>query len=297
MLGLRFTVVCYRTFGRFLALPLILGVVGYFFATDRKGRAASRDYMERLRARMPQADFSPGPWESFLHYREFALSIADRVDLWGGRQDAYEFVFHGREHFKALAEQGRGAILYGAHLGSFDALRVLSTLDRVKVNVLMYTDHAPKINEVFRRISPDVEMRVIGADPSSARTTFEIKACVDRGEWVAILGDRVEPGDRHRVVRVPFLGAPARFPESPFLLPGVLGCPAFLILALRRGGRTYEVFAEPLGAEEGSPTDASRGERARALCSAYARRLEHYAGRGHRQWFNFYDFWAGGDER
>ncbi len=293
MLGLRFTVGCYQLFGRFLAFPLVIGVVSYFFLTDRKGRAASLDFMERLQRAHPNPEWRPGFAESFRHYREFAMQVADRVELWGGREHAYDFVFHGREHFKALREQGKGAILYGAHLGSFDALRVLSSIDGVKVNVLMYTAHAPKINEVFRKISPDVEMRVISADPNSSRTTFEIKACIDRGEWVAILGDRVEPGDRRRVLTTDFLGSPARFPEAPFLLPVVLGCPALMILALRRGPRTYEVFAESLAENAERAAGAEdRGRRARELCASYAARLEHYCARAPRQWFNFYDFWA-----
>ncbi|MAE95988.1 MAG: hypothetical protein CL910_15125 [Deltaproteobacteria bacterium] len=293
MWGLRVTVACYRAFGRFLSRPLILAVVGYFFATDRGGRAASRAYLERVHARIAEPTWSPGPWQSFLHFCEFGLSIADRISLWGGDQDRFEFVFHGREHFKKLSEQGKGAILFGAHLGSFDALRVLSVQDRVTVNVLMYTRHAPKINEVFRKISPDVDVRVISADPDSARTTFEIKACIDRGEWVAILGDRVEPSDRNRVCEAEFLGETATFPEAPFLLPVILGCPALMILALRRGGGVYEVFAEPLGeGEAGRAPAEERGRRAQELAASYAARLEHYCCVAPRQWFNFYDFWA-----
>ena len=113
MWGLRFTVACYRAFGRVLSLPLILGVVTYFFATDRKGRAASRAYLERVHrklvARGETPEWTPGLRQSYRHYRAFAWSIADRVSLWGGQQDRFDFVFHGREHFKKLTDEGRGA--------------------------------------------------------------------------------------------------------------------------------------------------------------------------------------------
>ncbi len=295
--GLRFTVACYRSFGRMLALPLIHAVVAYFFLTDRKGRAASQGFLRRVHARLcargERPDWVPNLGESFRHYREFALSIVDRVDLWGGRAEDFHFRFRGREHFEKLSREGRGAVLLGAHLGSFDALRVLSAQDGVTVNVLMYTRHAPKINEVFRSISPDVDLRVIRADPGSARTSFEIKACIERGEWVAILADRVEPGDRGRLCEVEFLGRPAVLPQAPFLLPLVLGCPAILILALRSGSRRYEVFADPLAVEEaGRERGLARAARGQALAQAYASRLEHHVLRAPRQWFNFYDFWA-----
>jgi predicted LPLAT superfamily acyltransferase len=300
MWGLRFTVACYRLLGPLLSLPLIHAVVAYFFLTDFKGRAASRCYLERIHTRSMKVNgdapsWKPGTWESFLHYREFALSIADRVALWGGRESRFRFEFHGREHFDKLSEQKRGAILLGAHLGSFDALRVLSVQDRVTVNVLMYTRHAPKINEIMRKLSPAADVRVIHADPDPTRTAFDIRARVARGEWVAILADRVEPGDRGRTCSVEFLGAPATLPEAPFLLPVILGVPAILILALRSRRRRYDVYAEPL-AEGGERVPvAKRAARARDIACAYSRRLEHYCGLAHRQWFNFFDFWKDGE--
>ena len=297
MLGLRFTVACYRLLGPLLSLPLIHAVVAYFFLTDSKGRAASRDYLGRIHARPAEGGpptWRPGTWESFLHYREFALSIADRVALWGGRERRFRFVFHGREHFEKLAQEGNGAILLGAHLGSFDALRVLSVQDGVTVNVLMYTKHAPKINELMRRLSPAASLRVIHADPDPTRTAFEIRARIARGEWVAILADRVEPGDRGRTSTVEFLGARATLPEAPFLLPVILACPAILILALRSGSYRYDVYAEPL-AEGGERIPvANRAARAHEIACAYSQRLERYCVLAHRQWFNFFDFWEGG---
>lgn len=291
--GLRVTVACYRVLGPVLSKPLVLAVVGYFFLTDRAGRAASHQYLARV-SRHTEATTPRVPTfrDSWLHYREFALSISDRVALWGGRQDAFQFDFHGREHFEKLAAQGRGAVLLGAHLGSFDALRVLSHLDRVTVNVLMYTAHAPKINEIFKELSPDIDVRVIEADPSGVGTALRVRACVERGEWVAILADRVEPSDRNRTLRVDFLEGSAVLPESPFLLPVVLGCPALMIVALRAGKRRYEVFAEPILEEGAPPRGAARTTRARELASTYARKLEGYCARAPLQWFNFYDFWA-----
>lgn len=291
--GLGFTVACVRIFGRFLSLPLVLAVVGYFFVTDTRGRAASRAYLERVHRRIsPQPDWQPSLWQSFLHYREFALSIADRVGLWGGPIGAFEFVFHGREHFKAHLEQGRGMIVLGAHLGSFDALRALSARDGVPVNVLMYTRHAPKINQVLRQLSPDSEVRVISADPNSARATFEIKACIDRGELVAILADRVEPNERGRVCQVDFLGEKAMLPEAPFLLPVILGCPALMVLALRSGSGRYEIYIEPLEPDGERIVGPAQAIRAREMAADFAQRLEHYCILAPRQWFNFYDFWA-----
>jgi predicted LPLAT superfamily acyltransferase len=294
MLGLRFTVACYRTFGWLISMPLIHAVVGYFFLTDRTGRAASRSYLERVHAALDPAERSswrPGFWESFLHYREFALSITDRVALWGGREEAFDFEFEGQEKLEGMLASGRGVVLLGAHIGSFDALRVLSRRDGVPVNVLMYTRNASQINRVFKELSPETELRVIHADPGSVRTAFEVRACIERGEFVAILADRVEPGERGRTIPVDFLGGCAVLPEAPFLLPLTLRCPAVQIVALRQGRGRYVVHAEPLS--DGSARAGSRrSEQVAELAALYARRLEDHCLHHHRQWFNFFDFWT-----
>jgi predicted LPLAT superfamily acyltransferase len=298
MLGLRFAVAWLQLFGRALTVPLVDAIAAYFFVVDRHGRASSRRYLTLLGGRLSttrDANRAPTAWRIYLQYREFARSIVDRLCMWGGSEDRFRFEFHGRHHFEKLAAEGRGAIVLGAHLGNFDALRVLSRIDRVKVNVLMYTKHAPMINQIFRELSPDAEVRVISANASSTAIAFEIRSCIERGEWVAILADRVEPSDRGRTCPVEFLGVPAPLPEAPFLLPFVLGCPAVLMLALRSGPWSYAVFAETLADPPRKTPSIDRRHRARDLASVYASRLEHYCAKAPEQWFNFFDFWRGGN--
>jgi predicted LPLAT superfamily acyltransferase len=295
--GLRFTVLCYRLLGRRASLLLVHAVVAYFHATDRAGRCASRAFLRRVWSR-PEGRGAlrrpPGPLATFLHYRSFALAIVDRLAIWFGRAQDFEFEVHGSEHVDRLGHGRRGAIVLGAHLGSFDALRLLAERHGSVVNVLMYTRNAPLINRIFRELSPEVEARVIHAEPGSLRSVFAIRECIERGEVVAMLGDRVEPGDRHRASRVPFLGGEAELPQAPFLLAALLGCPVFLLLALRQGPGRYEVFAEELSPEVRVPR-GEREKRVDELLAAYAGRLEHYVLRAPLQWYNFFDYW--GDAR
>ncbi|TMA36099.1 MAG: hypothetical protein E6J87_01605 [Deltaproteobacteria bacterium] len=296
MLGLRITVACYRRFGRPLSLVLVHAIVAYFFLTGRAQRRASLAYLHRVAAAPEGARAlgrAPSAWTSFLHFRAFALSIFDRLVLWFGRERDLAFEVIGREHYDRLLSPTRGAIVVGAHLGSFDALRALAERDRRTVNVLMYTEHAPRINAVFRALSPDVQLRVIQVERDSMGTVLQIRACIERGELVAMLGDRVEPADRGRTRWVTLLGGRIEIPEAPYLLAGLLGCPLFFMVALRAPGPRYRVFAEVLAEQ----VDLGRGERdkrIRELAAAYAGRLEHYLLQAPYQWFNFYDVWAEG---
>jgi predicted LPLAT superfamily acyltransferase len=296
MVGMRFTVGFYRLCGRWLTGWLMLPIVAYFFWTDARGRRASRRYLETLHAFPGGAEAVGGPptWRhSFRHYREFGRVILDRVRFALGASDV-ELVFRGREHLTALIAARRGAVLLGAHLGSFDALRLLAARTGVTVNVLMITRHAPRINAVLERLNPDARVRVIESDLGNPDAVFHLKACVERGEFVAILGDRVAAGARARVVRVPFLGQPAAFPQGPFLLAHALQSPIVLMIALRRGPTMYEIFAEPLAERVALPR-AERMEALRVLVKRYAERLQAYCLSAPFQWFNFFDFW--GDER
>ncbi|HXV37205.1 MAG TPA: hypothetical protein VEC18_08650 [Myxococcota bacterium] len=291
--GMRITAGCYRWLGPRACELLVHAIVAYFYLTDRRGRRASLAYLRRIYATPEGRDAlgrPPGRWQSFLHYREFALSISDRIGIWFGRAGDFEFEMVGEEHLDRIAEQGRGAILIGAHLGSFDALRLLAERKRSRVNALMFTANAERINALFRELSPDVDARVIEVDPESIDSVFAIRECLRRGELVAILGDRVEPAEQHRSLSTPLLGAPVKLPQAPFLLAALLDCPVLLILALRERSGRYAVFAEKL-AERVSLPRHEREQRIAELVADYARRLEAYCARYPYQWFNFFDYW------
>jgi predicted LPLAT superfamily acyltransferase len=291
---MRFTVWCYRSLGRRLSLGIVYLVLGYFFLTDGPGRRASRAYLRRVWA-TPAGKAAlgspPGPWQSFQHYRAFALSIIDRLAIWFGRDGEFEYTVHGYEVCDRFQAEGRGYLILGAHLGSFDALRLLADRQQRPVNVLMYTEHAQRTNRIFRELSPAAEARVIPVDPGSVDAVFEIRERVARGEIISILGDRVEPSDRGRTSRVPFLGGSVELPQAPFLLAHLLGCPIVLMVPLAAGPGRYEVFAELL-AERVCLPRGDREKRLEELLTAYAQRLERYCTRAPLQWFNFFDYWG-----
>jgi predicted LPLAT superfamily acyltransferase len=210
--------------------------------------------------------------------------------MWLGREDQFRLEVSGREHYDRLLTQKRGGIVVGAHLGSFDALRVLSRHDGRVVNVVMFTSNAPRINAFFRQLSPNAEVRVIAGDSNSMSTVLQIRSCVERGELVAILGDRVEADSRGRSCRVTFLGDPVELPAAPYWLAGVLECPLFFMVALRGKAGVYRVFAEVLS-ERVQLERGNRDKEIEELAASYASRLEHYCEQAPYQWFNFFDFW------
>jgi predicted LPLAT superfamily acyltransferase len=294
LLGVRFTAWSYRMLGRRFCGALIYAIVTYFFLTDAAGRRASRAYLNRVwqhpegRAALGQA---PRLRDSFAHYQAFGRSIGDRIAMWSGQTDEFDFEVHGAELVDRLAEEGRGALVLGVHIGSFDALRVLAERVNTPVNVLIFTEHAQHINRAFRELSPEAEARVIPVGANSVQTAFEVRACLARGEVVALLGDRLEAVGHHRRSPVQLLGGTVELPEAPYLLGQVVGCPIFLMIALRVDERRYEVFTEKLADSVKLPR-SERDKYVSELVTAYASRIEHFCLKAPLQWFNFFDYWG-----
>ena len=294
VIAMRLVVSVYRIMGPRVAGWLALPATVYFLLTDRRGRAASRRYLERLYAR-PEGRAAlrhrPSILDSFRHYHEFARNILDRVGFWTGQTRRFRFVLHGREHLDRVARAPRGALIVSAHLGSFDALRTLAEETKIPLRVVMYTRHARMINSVFSRLNPAADLGIISLDPAApVRSAMEIKAAVDRGDLVGVLGDRASPLNPDRVSRVSFLGRAAPFAQGPFLLAATLRCPVLLMLGIRTDATTYDVVVEPL--MDGARLGQSRDEALTAVTQAYARRLEAFCFRAPYQWFNFFDFWG-----
>jgi predicted LPLAT superfamily acyltransferase len=283
----------HHTFGRRLSTALLYPITAYFFLRRRVVRRGSQSYLRALFAYAPQGgalDHAPTRRDVFRHVYHFAINLLDRTVMWGGGFQHFEMRHQGSEILFRLARERRGAILLGAHLGSYDMPRVLAGRSGLVLNIVMFTAHAARINEFFARLDPTSTIRVLRLDPASVRAGFAIKACLDRGELVGILADRVTPGERDRPVAVPFLGRPAMFPLSPFLLGGVLGCPLLASLCVRTGAATYQTVVRTLW-EGGRVPGAERERVAREVQARYVQLLEEQCVETPYEWFNLYDFW------
>ena len=68
---------------------------------------------------------APSLWHVARHIHSFAATILDRVFLLSGQLQRFRFDVQGIDGLHAQLDQGKGVLVFGSHLGSFDALRVL----------------------------------------------------------------------------------------------------------------------------------------------------------------------------
>jgi predicted LPLAT superfamily acyltransferase len=120
-------------------------------------------------------------------------------------------------------------------------------------------------------------------------TMIALKEAIERGDWVAIAGDRTPVKGDDRVSTATFLGHQAPFPQGPYILAHLLECPVYLMFCIRQEGiyRLYfEIFAERIRLPRRDKQAALRDWTAR-----YAQRLESFSLIDPFQWYNFFDFW------
>jgi predicted LPLAT superfamily acyltransferase len=142
---------------------------------------------------------------------------------------------------------------------------------------------------LLAQLDPESQLNLMQVTEISPATAVLLSEKIERGEFVAVAGDRIPVSSGPRVSWASFLGKPAPFPVGPYILASLLRCPVYLLFALR-AGRTSEVHFELFRESIFLPRNG-RDEALATLVEAYARRLEHFCLRAPLQWFNFYDFW------
>ncbi len=254
--------------GRRVGRALLLPICAYFLATAPVARRASREFLTRALGRPATLG------DTYRHLLVFATTLLDRVFLLHGRHAELDVTVTGEEHFDHALALRRGCLLLGSHLGSFEMLGVMGSVDRgLKVNMVMHLDDSAGLRNLLAGSAIEIPYNIIPlGEPGSM---LRVRDCLERGEVVGILADRVYGEERTRTIS--FLGAPARFSLSPFRLARLTQVPVVAVYGLYRGGRSYEILFEPLPSSEPEP---------------YVAALEHQARAAPYNWFNFYDYWA-----
>ncbi len=144
------------TLGRRVGRLVLYGIALYFLFFSPQARRASRNYLGRSLGRW--AEWSDG----YRHVLAFASTIHDRVYLLNDRFDLFDIEVHGSEALHAALARQPGALLIGAHLGSFEVLRAVARgRAGLKVAMLMYEKNARKINATLAAINPAAVQDII----------------------------------------------------------------------------------------------------------------------------------------
>jgi predicted LPLAT superfamily acyltransferase len=262
---------------------LLYPIAAYFLLSSPRQRDHARAYLRRALRR------EPGTVDLFRLWFAFSSTILDRVFLSSGRTENYRIEIEGMDVLKAVLADGRGCLLLGAHVGSFEVLRAVADAGApVELAVLMHEANARRAQSLADAVAgPRHAASVIPLGATDAM--LRAHECLERGGMVGLLADRRPHGER--AASVPFLGAPAPLPLGPHVLAGLLGAPVMLAFGIWRGPRQYLIRFEPF-LDPRTPRKGSRIAAATERAARYAARLEEVCRAYPYNWFNFYDFWG-----
>lgn len=261
-----------RSFCRILLYPIVL----YFMLADRTARRASFEFIQSVKGRRARMT------EVFNHLYHFAATLLDRVYMASNDFKRFEVTIENRYLLDQGLSFGRGCVLLGSHLGSFD-LMVLATrfTNPLPLSIMMRVDPRARV----RRIAgiDDSQLRIIPlGEVGSFLRAYDL---LKQGEVVAILADRVEG---HSVLPVHFFGQTIMLPTAPYVLAARSGAKLLACFGIYEGANRYRIkFIETGICLESH----SRGSELQAAVSRYALILEEQAKLYPLNWFNFYPYW------
>jgi len=269
--------------GRPIARFITFFAALYFMIRRAPERAASRAYLARVLGRRPT------PWDVYKHFLWFSTVTLDRLYLMADRFSRFDVDIRGIQQLDEAMKLSRGTLLLSAHLGSFDALRVLSLRNpNAQIRILLDVGQGAGITNLLNALNPRLASTIIDARRPGPELVLEMQGALEQNAVVSTLADRLRPGNPS--VEADFLGSKAPFPASPWLFASALQVPVIIAFGLFRGGNRYELHFERFDVQ--LPRD--RRQRAAALAEVvqrFAGRLEHFTRLAPYNWFNLYDFW------
>ena len=267
-----------RAVGRTVCRALLYPIVLYFVVTDAH-RAAR---IARVPRRSPTAARPAGATCS-SHIYCFAATLLDRVCMASGDFERFDVTVEGDALVAAALESGKGCVLLGSHLGSFDLMTLKNKVlhDR-PVTVLMHIDERSRVR------------RIAGIDDSklsdhSARPLRQLPARLRRAR---------ARRHRRRARRSRREGGRAaeRLPRPAGAVSDRSACAG----GARRGEgadglrpvrrrRALSHRVRRVRPRRAAPAAAVR--RCSRRSTAMSAMLEQYARRYPKNWFNFFPYW------
>ncbi len=256
-----------------------------FFLSWGPGR---RGVMRNLSAIRPKSSAFANFFRALRVFWNFAWTVTDNIRFKELRTlPDWEFV--GMEYFERLQSEPGGAIILTAHMGSYDlAAQVFTEMTSRRVYMVRAPETDPQTQEFERQqmLRTGREDVTVEFNTKTSDLALDLLAAIQRGELVAIQGDRVTPGIAAFPARL--FGKPIEIPSGPFALAMAARVPIYPLFVIRSGRRRYRLHTcAPIVVQR---TTARRDDDLREAVDSWARQLETIIDAGWYQWFAFEAF-------
>ena len=273
-------------------LNMLLRFITFYYAVGaRSARKSSILYRSKYYQYCRNLNI---PFEEFsflTHINACVDAIRDKFLVWSGRISIDDFAATDLETFETLARNPRGAVFISAHFGNIEIARALGRKNpHKKINALVYTDNAIKMNQALGNLNQDFSLNLISVAKFGPEVAVSISEKVEAGEWIFIMGDRIPVNQSGKgIITARVLDEEARLAEGPFLMAYLLDCPIYSFFCYKKEGH-YRIALEDIMPSV-PRTQTNRRPFIGQLVDNYCRRLEDVIRDSPTQWFNFYPFW------
>lgn len=278
--GTWFFVMTLKYLGVRCAYVLLLLVVPYFVLFAPKATSAVIHYNRTI--------LGYGRLKSFLktfpHFFVFGQTIVDKIALKHGIEKPYTFDYQNYDEFLNVLDSGTGAIIIGAHVGSWEVGAPYFHKYGKNMNIVMLDAEYEAIKHVIDDGAEEAQFKVIPLGEDGLDAILKIKEALDRKEYVCFQGDRFM--DESNSMVKTFMGHEARFPKSMFQIASKLNVPVVFYYAMRHPHRHYS-FSFQIADMAASNSK----ERFNNIVDQYIESLQNIIKKYPQQWFNFYRFW------
>lgn len=147
----------------------------------------------------------------------------------------------GKEQYSRVRQEGKGAIIASAHMGSFE-LGMAGMLEVEKRIHLVFQRDASSLFEKLRREFHQRMGIIEAAVDDGWGMWMKLREALAADEIVVMHADRAMPGQIG--VRVPFMGGHMLFPEGPAKLAAIAGAPIIPVFCVREEDGRVRLFIE-----------------------------------------------------
>lgn len=282
--GLKFTLWCYRAFGKVFTYFLLYFLSAYFYITKSKARLASKQYLENLQeyAKTPR-------YSCYQHFLSYAQSIVDKLAVWRGDIVLKNLDIEGSD---LLIPKHRGSVILTSHLGNIEIARALSHAigNAMIIHVLVFQKNSAKINQILNEVNPKFAINLIEVETVTVSLMIALQDKIEAGEFIVIAADRTSITKPDHSISANFLGKAAYFPKGAFLLAGLLACRVLFMVCVKSDANRYRLVIQEFS-EKFDIARSNRVNNLRQYAQQYADLLSAFCVQYPLQWFNFFNFW------
>ena len=301
----------YVWFGKTFQKLIFLFAIPFIYFFSKPARVALRKFygvLSEYTGRSVPATHG----RMFRHVLGFAWSLMDKTDAATLKKNLPAMSVRdddGWRAFKGLVDAGKGAFILCTHVGTIGVLPALaeerlksgkveklkggraeketekletrnSKLETPKVHAFQQMGHDVIFTKVFLQHFDPSKIELHAVEDIGVETAVAMQAAIRRGELVIMAGDRTSAGSKS-VLRHRFFGRDCVWPKGAFKFAALMEAPVFGVTCVNTGWNRYEVHVAEL--DRSAPLDG------------YVKFLEAETLAHPGQWYQFYDFFGGGD--